>query len=102
MAKRKRLTTRQKIALFDLHGGLCWRCGGKIWPSDEWEVGHCDKAHWIGGTEVAPEHKSCNREDGKEQTKLEAKSVRVRARQLGIKKRIKYNWQRGRYEWRDD
>ena len=95
---RKSLTIRQKVELFDLHEGLCWRCGQPIMVSEEWELGHCDKAYWLGGSELAPEHKHCNREDGKKQTKLAAKTIRVRANYLGVKKRYKFNWKKGRYE----
>lgn len=87
--KRKRLTRRQILMHWEESGGLCWRCEMKI--ANEvygagWQLGHCDKPHWMGGVEVAPEHTDCNRLDGIEQTKAAAKSVRIRARAAGIKK----------------
>jgi hypothetical protein len=49
-------------------------------------MGHVGKAHWAGGSEYAPECVSCNAEDGRLQTKLAAKSVRIRAEKYGIKR----------------
>lgn len=83
---RKSYTTRQRVMLFEAHGGKCWRCGLPITIKDEWELGHCGRAYWLDGHEVAPEHKRCNREDAKEQTKAAAKSVRIRAKAYGIKR----------------
>lgn len=52
----------------------------------DWEAGHVDKPHWMGGMVLAPEHIPCNREDARDQTKAAAKSVRIRARNIGVKK----------------
>jgi hypothetical protein len=88
--KRKRLTQRQKVVLWEKSEGKCWRCEQPIVngiEGDDWVLGHCNKPHWMGGVDVAPEHTACNSEDGKVQTTLAAKSVRIRARNAGIKKR---------------
>lgn len=69
-------------------------------------MGHADKAHWLGGSEFAPEHTACNREDGKLQAKLSAKAVRVRATSIGIPQRkrlsVKYDWKAQRYRRIDE
>jgi len=86
---RKRFTRRQILEHWEASDGYCWRCEQKIIHEvygEGWELGHCDKPHWMGGVEVAPEHVKCNREDGKVQTTVAAKSVRIRARNAGIKK----------------
>ena len=87
--KRKRLTKRQIVEHWERSEGKCWRCEQKITNEvygDGWQLGHCDKPHWMGGVEVAPEHTSCNKLDGIQQTRIAAKSVRIRARNIGIKK----------------
>lgn len=86
---RKKYTKRQIAAFFEESQGKCWRCGQPIVHQVYgvgWILGHCDKPHWMGGVKVAPEHTSCNMEDAKQQTKDAAKSVRIRARNAGIKK----------------
>lgn len=87
--KRKRLTKRQIVELWEAGKGMCWRCEqpivNEVYP-DGWVLGHCEKPHWMGGVEVAPEHVKCNSDDGRVQTSLAAKSVRIRARNIGIKK----------------
>lgn len=96
---RKRLTKRKLLELWEAHGGKCWRCGkpirGKYGVA--WELGHADKAHWLGGEELAPEHVSCNREDGKLQAKLSAKTVRMRAARIGVPKKLG-SWRRETYK----
>jgi hypothetical protein len=87
--KRKRPSKRQIVGHWEASGGKCWRCEQKIINEIYgvgWQLGHCDKPHWMGGVAVAPEHTACNQADGVMQTKAAAKSVRIRARNIGIKK----------------
>jgi hypothetical protein len=99
--KRKRSTKRQLVEMWRASGGRCWRCGKKIEGKPtpkygvDWVDGHCGKAHWAGGIETAPEHTLCNSEDGKEQTKLAAKSVRIQAANIGIPKSKGRSFNRG-------
>lgn len=88
--KRKRYTERQILAYWEASDGHCWRCELKIEKPRygvNWVLGHCKNPHWLGGAELAAEHVACNVRDAKVQTKLAAKSVRIRARAAGIKKR---------------
>jgi hypothetical protein len=84
-------TKRQLVQAWDDAEGKCWRCGEPIkLPTVygiDWHMGHVGRAKWAGGKKVAPEHTSCNREDGRQQSKLAAKSVRIRAREIGVKKK---------------
>jgi hypothetical protein len=97
---RKDYTKRQIVGFWEAGQGRCWRCGEKIVGKPtpaygvDWVLGHVGKPHWLGGIKVAPEHTSCNSEDGKEQTKLAAKSVRIRAKAIGVKKpsRLAEQW----------
>jgi hypothetical protein len=109
--KRKKYTKRQIVQHWDVSDGRCWRCGEKIAGKPtpvygtDWVLGHVGKAHWAGGVKVAPEHTACNAVDGREQTKLAAKSIRIRARDIGVKTTRKpwkpdgavYCWKRRRY-----
>jgi len=89
---RRRYTKRQIVGFWEAAHGNCWRCGRKIEGKPtpvygvDWELGHVGAAHWAGGDEVAPEHMSCNRDDAKKQSAAAAKSVRIRARDIGIKR----------------
>lgn len=88
---RQRYTKRQIVEFWEAAGGRCWRCGKKIEGKPtpiyglDWVLGHAGRAHWAGGKEVKPEHTDCNAEDGKQQTKAAAKSVRIRAKAIGVK-----------------
>lgn len=87
MKPRKRLTRKQRADLFELHKGICWRCELPIDPAKEaWHAGHVDKAHWLGGDTLAPEHYSCNMDDARVQKTLAAKADRIRANHLRIPK----------------
>ena len=109
---RKRYTKRQILEFWESGKGKCWRCKQPIINEvydDGWVLGHCSDPHWLGGIDVAPEHTACNAEDGKHQTTLAAKSVRIRARNIGIKKKspfpkpYKPEFTPGRWEvWTDE
>ena len=38
----------------------CAYCGGRIWPGQAWDLGHS-----VDRSEVAPEHRHCNRATAK-------------------------------------
>lgn len=87
--KRKKYTKRQIVEFWEASAGKCWRCEQPIIHQvygEGWVLGHSEKPHWAGGVYVAPEHVACNVEDGRAQTTLAAKNVRIRARNIGIKK----------------
>jgi hypothetical protein len=100
MVSRKKWKNAELIEAWEAAGGTpttpakCWRCGLPITsPSGKralygphWHMGHAGKAHWLGGSEYAPEHVSCNMKDAVVQTKAAAKSRRIRAEAYGIKK----------------
>jgi hypothetical protein len=98
--QRKRYTKRQVVEFWEKANGRCWRClekiQGKPTPiyGKDWVLGHVGAAHWTGGGDVAPEHTDCNAIDGREQSKLAAKSVRIRAKAIGVKKpsRLAEQW----------
>jgi hypothetical protein len=86
---RKRYSKRQIVELWTEGQGKCWRCEQPIRHEiygEGWVLGHVGKAHWCGGVIVAPEHTACNAEDGKVQSTLAAKSIRIQARAIGVKR----------------
>ena len=90
--KRKPLTRVQRIKLFDGHGGKCCLCDIVIQAErgEKWIVEHI-KPLWLGGADdqsnMAPAHERCAIAKTVSEAPVKAKSDRVRARHLGIKKR---------------
>jgi 5-methylcytosine-specific restriction endonuclease McrA len=86
MAKRKRLSTTQRIILFQKHGGICHICGGKIGIGESWELEHIipfamggedNESNW------APAHIKCHRDKTTIDVGQIAKAKRREARHLG-------------------
>lgn len=87
--KRKSISTRERVRLFELHGGVCHICGGKIHVGEAWEVSHVIPLA-IGGDDDdvnrMPAHKKCHRKRTSEQDiPLIAKANRIRANHMGAK-----------------
>ena len=40
MIKRRRLSTRDRVALFNRKGGICHLCGLKVMPGEDWDNSH--------------------------------------------------------------
>jgi 5-methylcytosine-specific restriction protein A len=91
MTKRKPLTRLQRVKLFDDHKGTCCLCHTKINAhlGDKWIVEHV-KPLWLGGDDdernMGPAHEKCGREKTSAEAPVKAKSDRVRANHLGVKK----------------
>lgn len=89
--KRKSLSRLQRVRIFDAHKGECCICKLQIWAErgDKWVVEHI-KPLWLGGaddeTNMAPAHQRCAVEKTSAEAPVKAKSDRVRAAHLGIKK----------------
>jgi 5-methylcytosine-specific restriction protein A len=85
---RRRLSTKQKVELFERHRGACHICGQLIQPAGQiWEVSHVVPLG-LGGDDVdsnrAPAHFKCHRW----QTRITdlpaiAKSKRIYAKHIG-------------------
>jgi 5-methylcytosine-specific restriction protein A len=89
--KRRRLTALQRTKVFDRDSGRCCLCGLKInTPKDKWILEHVVPL-WLSGADdesnMAPAHYHCAIEKTRKEAPVKAKSDRVRARHLGIKKR---------------
>lgn len=91
MTKRKPLTRLQRVRIFDRHDGYCCICDFKIYAArgDKWIVEHI-KPLWLGGADdernMGPAHDHCARDKTSKEAPVKAKSDRVRANHLGIKK----------------
>ena len=112
MKKRKPLTRKQRIELFEQHGGICHICETKIHASrgEAWEVEHVEALEISGRDDwenLRPAHVKCHKVKTAEDVKVIAKCNRRKARHLGIAKPksalskregLKFNWAKGRYE----
>ena len=91
MHKRKPLTRNQRAELFLAHGGVCHLCKTRIKPEhgETWEVEHVLALEISGrdGIEnLRPAHIACHKIKTASDRKMIAKSNRIRARHLGVKK----------------
>ena len=84
---RVRLSTRDRVALFEEHKGRCHICGEPITARDAWEVSHPIPLAAGGADEPgnrAPAHKRCHRyQTSNIDQPLIAKVKRVHARHIG-------------------
>lgn len=87
MMRRRRLSTKRKVKLFERHAGRCHICNQPIEAGQRWDVSHL-LALALGGEDVdsnrAPAHFKCHRW----QTRVTdlpaiAKSKRIYARHIG-------------------
>lgn len=99
MTKRKPLTRLQRVKLFDDHKGTCCICYTKIPHGKPWICEHI-KPLWLGGEDdlrnMGPAHEACAREKTSAEAPVKAKSDRVRASYLGIKKPKRHRWGYGK------
>ena len=89
--KRKHLSRLTRTRIFDSTGGVCCICDLPIAASGgaKWIVEHL-KPLWLSGaddeTNMGPAHWRCAIEKTTAEAPVKAKTDRVRARHLGIKK----------------
>lgn len=88
---RRSLSTRERVRLFELHGGRCYLCGGKIDGTREaWEVEH-ELPVALGGDESDENrklaHVKCHKPKTAEDVGRIRKADRERARHIGAKAR---------------
>ena len=91
MSKRKSLSTRERLRLFNLHNGICHICNQKIdGVRDEWEIEHIIP-HAIAFDQSEtdenrkPAHKKCHAAKTKDDVATISKCKRVQARHIGAK-----------------
>ncbi len=86
---RVRLSARDRVKLFEEHGGCCHLCGGKIHAGERWEVSH-PIALAVGGADEPnnrrPAHFKCHRDwTAKRDAPLIAKVRRQYQKHIGAK-----------------
>lgn len=91
MKKRRSLTRDQRARLFLEHSGICHLCGTRIQAErgEAWEVEHVHALEMSGRDDwnnLRPAHIACHKVKTAEDKATIAKSNRLRARHLGIKK----------------
>jgi 5-methylcytosine-specific restriction protein A len=98
MTRRKKLTKLQRVRIFDENRGECHLCGLKIKVGEKWDADHIIPL-WRGGEDgesyMAPAHIHCHADKSAADAPVKAKTDRVRAKHLGIKKRSSFSgWQK--------
>lgn len=87
---RRRISARERMAIWTRCGGVCHICGEKIDGGREaWEVEHIIPLEMGGddeGDNLAPAHVSCHRAKTKADAKHIAKAKRMQQREAGVKR----------------
>jgi 5-methylcytosine-specific restriction protein A len=101
MTNRRRLSRLQRTKIFDDDNGVCCICGFAIQAShgERWIIEHL-KPLWLGGADdesnMGPAHYRCAIEKTTSEAPVKAKSDRVRANFLGIRKPKRHRWGYGK------
>ena len=98
--RRRPLSTKERLRLFELHGGVCHLCGDRIDPVRErWDLEH-GLAIALGGSDTddnmfLAHTKRCHKEKTAVDIGMIRKADRQRARHLGAKpRRPQSKWKR--------
>jgi 5-methylcytosine-specific restriction endonuclease McrA len=85
---RRKLSTRDRLAVWEEHRGVCCICAAKIQVGEAWIVEH-RRALELGGADtrenMAPAHERCARAKTKDDHARTAKAKRVKAKHIGAK-----------------
>lgn len=91
---RKTLSRLARVKIFDREGGRCHLCGELIWGRP-WQLDHRVPL-WAGGEDTAenlfPAHVACHSVKSARDAPVKAKTDRIRAKHLGIKKPSPWRW----------
>lgn len=93
MTKRRRLSTRDLVALFSREAGVCHLCKLAIAPGQQWDVSH-DRPLELGGADDETNWKVAHRKCHREHTSAVdipaiAKAKRSEAAHIGARRRPK-------------
>lgn len=89
MTKRRRISTKDRVALFEREGGICHLCKGLVHAGEAWDVSH-DIPLELGGADDEINWKVAHRKCHREHTRTVdvpniAKAKRMQARHIGAK-----------------
>lgn len=83
---RKSFSRKDRVRLFDLHGGKCHLCDQKIKVGDAWDLEHIvpwELTRDDSDENVKPAHKSCHKIKTADDVAAIRKADRVRAKHMG-------------------
>jgi hypothetical protein len=83
---RKAISTRERIRLFALHGGICHLCECRIMPGEDWDISHEIALALTGADDDAnrmPAHRKCHRVRTRDDMGAIAKAKRREAKHIG-------------------
>jgi 5-methylcytosine-specific restriction endonuclease McrA len=87
---RRRISTKERVAIFEREGGICHFCNLKVQPGEEWDVSHeipLEIGGEDGGTNLRVAHRTCHRHQTKSvDIPRIAKTKRQKAKHLGAVK----------------
>lgn len=94
--ERGNISRGLRLKVWELRGGICWRCGLPIiGHKEKWTVEHVIPLGLAGDDSIEnmwPSHEHCRREKDKEDISKIAKTKRVKMNNLGIKKKSKWRY----------
>lgn len=96
---RRRLTSLQRVRIFDAHHGVCHICQRRIQVGEAWQLDHRQPLWQAGGDapeNLSPAHVVCHAGKTGQEHHLRAKGDRIRARHIGVKKTPQHIWGYGR------
>lgn len=83
---RKSFSRKDRVRLFDLHGGKCHLCDQKIKVGDAWDLEHIvpwEMTRDDSDDNVKPAHKSCHKIKTADDVAAIRKADRVKAKHMG-------------------
>ena len=86
--KRRSISTRERVEIFQKAGGVCHCCQGRIAIGDAWEVEHVIPLAQGGadeGDNLQPAHVKCHRAKTADDAGNTARAKRREARHLGAR-----------------
>jgi 5-methylcytosine-specific restriction enzyme A len=87
--KRRSISQRERLLIFNQARGICHICGGKIGVGEAWDVEHVvplAQGGEDGGDNIRPAHVKCHRAKTAKDATDTAEAKRREARHIGIKK----------------
>ena len=88
MSKRRSMSTRRRLRIFESSNGVCCLCRGKIHVGEKWTVEHIKALGLCGEDEdgnCGPAHERCRRLKDKDDISRMAKADRAAKKHLGLK-----------------
>lgn len=85
---RRRISTRERVAIFSASDGRCHICGARIMVGEAWDVEHVIPLAQGGddaGDNLRPAHSKCHRGKSAQDATDTARAKRREARHIGAK-----------------